>query len=115
MVEAFFADVVELAVEEAGAGYGADFDFIADPCSTLAGNLFLRELISKGQFLPLVAENEMPGLLFVLFQAGNGRGFPEKEAKVIRRLQWLFEGCVGMDGEIGRDEGKFAARSDILP
>ena len=56
----------------------------------------------------------MAGLFLLLFQVGDGCRVTEKKAEMVCRLQGVLECRVGMDGEIGRDKGKFAAGTDLL-
>ena len=70
--------MVELAMKETRASDRADFDFVSYPSGAIAGDLFLGELVTQGEFLSLVPKNEVTGLLAVLFKTGGRSRLAER-------------------------------------
>ena len=82
-----------------------DLNLALDPVGAFPGNSFLLELV--GEFQPGDVNDKRLFLGLARIEAVNEGRFAKKEIKVFDALQFCFERVVGVNREVGRDDGKF--------
>jgi hypothetical protein len=110
-VHAIVGDVVHLAVQKLGVPDGADIHLFANPCGALAGNALLLQAVGKVQALAVEYERLLLGLVRV--QRGDKAGLAKEEIQVLNPVEVIFQGFVGVYGEISGDNRKSRALLDF--
>ncbi len=104
--------MVHFAVEKIGLADGLDVHLLADPFRALTGDALLLELIGEQE--AVFGDEEVLGFGLGGVEAVDVGGVTEKEIQVVNAVEMFFQGVVGVDREVGGDDGEFGALLELL-
>ena len=106
-------DVVHLAVQQVGLPDGPDFHLPLDPIGALLGDALLLKPVRQFQAVGVDEEDLLLGLARVE-PVDEGR-LAEKEVEVVDAFQDLLERVVGVNREVGGDNGEAGTARGSCP
>ena len=104
-------DMVHLAVKQLGVAHRADVHSLADPLRAFPGDTFLLQFV--GESKPDGVQNERLLLGLLRVQGAEEAWFAEEEIQMLNPVEGLLECVVGVNGEVGRNDGKAGTGPDL--
>ena len=104
LLDPVVVDVVELAMEQIGLADRPDVGLACDPLGALARDSLLLKAVGERQ--ASVVDLERLAVHFLRIHAVDERGLAKEEVHVGDTVQYVLQGFVGIDREVGGNHGK---------